>query len=128
MLMTVATSRSVEELVERLASACARQGFSVTGTTDVREKLSERGQPYLRECFLVEVCHPALARRAMEVAPEVSVAVPCRIAVYERDDGGQMLAAIRPSDLLALVGPPGRHTEALDVEAALRAIMEEAAN
>ena len=127
MLITVATTRGVEELADRLVKACAGEGFSVMSTTDLRAKLSEQGQPFLRACFIVEVCHPGLARRAMQAAPEISVALPCRIAVYEKADGGCMLATIRPQELLALVGPGGRETAAADVEASLRKIMEKAA-
>ena len=127
MLITVPTTRTVEELAARLVEACASEGFDVLSTVDLRERLSERGQPFLRACFIVEVCHPALTRRAMEAAPETSAAVPCRIAVYEKDDGGRMLATIRPQDLLALIGPAGRETAGVDVERSLRAIMEKAA-
>jgi len=126
-LITVPTTRTVEELAERIPKACADEKFGVLGSIDLRAKLREKGQPYDRACVVFEVCRPDVARRALEAAPEVSVALPCRIAVFEKPDGSRMLATIRPRELLALVGPSDMGPVADEVEQSLRAIMEKAA-
>jgi uncharacterized protein (DUF302 family) len=126
MLIRTPTRRSVEELAERIPKACAEEKFGVLGTIDLRAKLREKGQPYDGACVVFEVCRPDVARQALEAAPEVSTALPCRIAVYERKDGTREIATIRPRDLLALVGAPGLEAAADDVERSLRAIMEKA--
>lgn len=127
MLITVPTTRSVAELSERIPKACADEKFGVLGSIDLRAKLNEKGQPYAAACVVFEVCRPDVARRALEAAPEVSVALPCRISVFERPDGTRVLATMRPRELLALVGPPGMEPVADEVERSLRAIMESAA-
>jgi uncharacterized protein (DUF302 family) len=127
MLIRTPTTRSVEELAERIPKACAEEKFGVLGTIDLRAKLKEKGQPYDRACVVFEVCRPDVARQVLETAPEISTALPCRISVFERADGTRELATIRPRDLLALVGPPGLESAADDVERSLRAIMEKAA-
>ena len=127
MLITTSTRRSVEELAERVPKACSEEKFGVLGTIDLRAKLREKGQPYDRACLVFEVCRPDVARQALEASPEVSTALPCRIAVFERTDGTRELATIRPRDLLGLVGAPGLEAAADDVERSLRAIMEKAA-
>jgi uncharacterized protein (DUF302 family) len=127
MLITVKTGRTVDELAVRVPEACAAEKFGVLGTIDIGATLRAKGQPYDRACLVFEVCRPDIARRALEVAPEVSATLPCRIAVFERPDGTRALATIRPRDLLALVGPPELALAADEVERALRAIMERAA-
>ncbi len=127
MLIEFPTQRTVDDLAARIPKACADEKFGVLGSIDLRAKLREKGQPYERACMVFEVCQPSVARQVLEMAPEVSVALPCRIAVFERPDGTRKLATIRPRDLLATVGVPGLEDQADEVERALRAIMEKAA-
>ena len=127
MLITVPTKLTVAEIGERLPKACAEEKFGVLGSIDLRAKLEEKGQHYARACVVFEVCRPDVARIALEAAPEVSTALPCRISVFERPDGTRALSTIRPQELLGLVGAPGLAAAAADVERSLRTIMEKAA-
>jgi uncharacterized protein (DUF302 family) len=126
-LITVATKHSIEELLERVPKACAEEKFGVLGVLDLRAKLREKGQPYDRACVIFEVCRPDVARRALESAPEIAAALPCRIAAFERADGTRALATLDPRGLLELVGAPGASELAPEVERALRNILTRSA-
>jgi uncharacterized protein (DUF302 family) len=57
----------------------------------------------------------------------LSVALPCRIAVYE-SGGRTHVATLRPTDLLAqLSDEPGLTDTAVEVEAAIEGMMDDAA-
>jgi uncharacterized protein (DUF302 family) len=127
MLIKKETNHTVDELAQRIPQACAEEKFGVMGSIDLRQKLREKGQTYDRACLVFEVCRPDIARQALEAAPEVSVAMPCRIAVFEARDGSRVIATIDPRELLGLVGAPGLATAAGEVDRALRSILEKAA-
>ena len=127
MLITIPTTRSIEDLAERVPKACAEEKFGVLGVLDLRAKLREKGQRYDRACMLFEVCRPDVARRALEASPEVSVALPCRIAVFERADGTRAIATLDPRELLGLVGLADSDVLAQEVERSLRNILARSA-
>ena len=57
----------------------------------------------------------------------VSTALPCRISIYE-EGGKTILAALKPTKLLALFNTPQLTGVAQEVEDAMVKIMKEAAN
>jgi uncharacterized protein (DUF302 family) len=58
-------------------------------------------------------------------AISIATALPCRIAVYE-EDGQTVLATIKPTMLLTMFNSPSAAPVALEVEATMIRIMEEA--
>lgn len=126
-LLVADSKKSVERLAEDLPGACARHAFGVLGVHDLRAKLREKGQRYDRACLVFEVCNPQQAKRALDAAPEISTALPCRVAVFETPDGRTRLATIRPTLLLDLFGARGLADVAREVETALERILAEAA-
>ena len=125
MLIRVPTKRTPEEVETRLRAACAKEGFGVLGSYDLRAKLREKGQTYDRACLVFEVCNPAVARGVLEMAPDVASLLPCRIAVHEGPDG-TFVSTVRPRDLMASAGLSGLEAPADEVETALRRIIEAA--
>ncbi len=62
----------------------------------------------------------------LEVSPEISTALPCRISIYREGDG-VTLATIRPTAMIEMFKTPQLKTVAEEVEAVMVRIMEEAA-
>jgi uncharacterized protein (DUF302 family) len=127
MLLIVDTDKSVAQVKEDLPGCCETQKFGVLGLHDLKAKLIEKGQEFDRECLVFEVCNPVQAKRVLDAHPEISTALPCRISVYARDDGGARLATIRPTQMIGLFGSAELRQVALEVEEAMQAIMEAAA-
>ena len=127
MLLIVDSDKSVEQIKAELPGCCESQKFGVLGLHDLRAKLIEKGQEFDRECLVFEVCNPVQAKKVLDAHPEISTALPCRISVYARDDGGSRLATIRPSEMIGLFGSAELRQVALEVEEAMQAIMESAA-
>lgn len=127
MLMSMESEKPLARLKEDVAKACAAHKFGVLAVHDLREKMKEKGVAYEGECLIFEVCNPQKAKEALEAQPEISTALPCRISVYRGKDGKTRLSTIRPTALVALYEAGGLKGLAEEVEAALLAILKEAA-
>ncbi len=127
MLTSVETTKSLAALREDVPKACAAHKFGVLSVVDLKEKMKEKGVDYAGECLIFEVCNPQKAKTALEATPEISTVLPCRISAFKGKDGKMRLSTIRPSRLLDLFGTAELKPVAADVEAALTAIMSEAA-
>jgi uncharacterized protein (DUF302 family) len=88
--------------------------------------MAEKGVAFAPECRVYEVCNPHQAKKVLEANLEISTALPCRISVYE-ERGRAKLATIMPTALITLFQTPALRGVAEEVEAALVAIMKEAA-
>ena len=126
MLHIVESKKSLERVAADLEQAVARHKFGILGTHDLKAKMAEKGVPFARECRIYEVCNPQQAQKVLERNIEISTALPCRISLYE-EAGQTKLATIKPTAMIALYATPELRGVAEEVEAALEAIMAEAA-
>src|SRR6266498_136971 len=126
MLHIVESRKPVDRVAKDLESAVARHKFGVLGVHDLKTKLANKGVTFDRECRVFDVCNPQQAKKVLEANLEISTALPCRISVYQEGDVTR-LATIKPTAMLDLFGTPGLKDVAREVEAALEAIMAEAA-
>ncbi len=107
MLHVVESKKPLGRIVADLETAVTRHKFGILGVHD-------------------EVCNPQQAKKVLDKNMEISTALPCRISVYE-EGRETRLATIKPSAMLALYETPELKGVAEEVEAALVAIMAEAA-
>jgi uncharacterized protein (DUF302 family) len=126
MLYIVESRKPLDRVVKDLETSVARHKFGVLGIHDLKAKLADKGVPFDRECRVFEVCNPHQAKKVLERNLEISTALPCRISVYEEGDVTR-LATIKPTAMLDLYATPGLEEVAREVQAALEAIMTEAA-
>jgi uncharacterized protein (DUF302 family) len=122
----VRTPRNVEDAVRAVQQALARRGFGVLWTLDVNRQLEEKGLALRDQVRILEVCSAPRALQALETNPAVALLLPCKVVVSARD-GETEIALPRPMALLALVGDPRLEPLAAEVDALLRAAVEEAA-
>jgi len=127
MLYTVDTKKSVESLREALTKACADHKFGVLGVYDLRAKMREKGVEYAHECLVFEVCNPEKAKQVLEANPDVSTALPCRVSVYRTREGTTRIATLLPTKLMESFGTVELRGVASEVEATLKAIVDQAA-
>lgn len=126
MLVNVESSRSVEEVRDRLEEKAKEKGFGVLSVHEVSRILQEKGQPIDYPCVIVEICQPASASRVLSRNPYIATALPCRIAVFERD-GRTVLSTLAPTTMLEMFDEPELADTAREVEEIIREIMEESA-
>lgn len=126
MLMTVPTNKSVSDAAAALQAAVEAHQFGVMQVHNLKETMAKKGVSLDHECLIFEVCQPWQAKRVLDAHMSVSTALPCRISVY--DEGGRtVLAALKPTALLAVFGAPELASVAQEVETTILAIMHDAA-
>ncbi len=126
MLIKLSTDKSVSEAAVALQAAVEANHFGVMQVHNLKETMAKKGVEFAHECLIFEVCQPQQAKRVLEGNMSVSTALPCRISIYE-ENGKTMVAALRPTTLLAMFQAPQLETVAQEVEATILKIMKEAA-
>ena len=126
MLYQVKTRKAINDVARDLEASAQRHKFGVMATHDLKAKMKEKGVEFDRDCLIFEVCNPQQAKNVLEKNMEISTALPCRISVYGQGDE-VVIATIKPTAMLALFGPAGLESVAREVEEAISAIMQEAA-
>ena len=127
MIFQVRAKKNISDVARDLEAAVQRHKFGVMGMHDLKAKMNEKGVEFDRDCLIFEVCNPHQAKKVLEKNAEISTALPCRISVYSEGDG-VVLATIKPTAMLALYQSAGLEPIAGEVEEAIVAIMQEAAN
>jgi len=118
---------TVEEVGRRLEAAVKLHQFGVIATIDLKSKMAEKGVEFERACKIYEVCNPKQAKQVLEKNMSIATALPCRIAVYE-EAGRIKLGTMLPTETLGLFAVPELAPVAQEVEQAIKAMMDEAAN
>ena len=79
----------VDETVERIVEAAGREGWQVPKVYELHESLEKHGHPLGRKVRIVSLCKPPYAQAVLgrEAFRRLSGIMPCRISVYEADDG-----------------------------------------
>jgi uncharacterized protein (DUF302 family) len=99
------------EVVEKAEAALQKEGFGVLTRIDVqatlKEKIGEDMPPYL----ILGACNPPFAHRALQIAPEVGVFMPCNVVVRDTGDGRVRVDAMNVEVMSAMI--PGEEIRGL---------------
>jgi uncharacterized protein (DUF302 family) len=127
MLIKLPTEKTVSEAAAALQAAVQANHFGVMQVHNLKETMAGKGVEFARECLIFEVCQPQQAKKVLDQDMSVSTALPCRISIYE-EGGETILAALKPTTLLAMFNAPQLETVAREVEDTIVKIMKEAAS
>jgi uncharacterized protein (DUF302 family) len=70
---------------------------------DVKETLQKKLGVDFRPYKILGACNPALAHRALELAPEVGLLLPCNVTVSQIEEGMIEVSVIDPLVMLGVV-------------------------
>ena len=120
------TPKSVPRAFEDLQAALSKHKFGLLHHYDFKETLKNKGFDLPHACLVMEVCNPAQAHAVLGRDMNLNMALPCRISIYE--EGGQTwIGMVPPTEQLELISDdPAIAQAAGEVEAALKAIIDEA--
>ena len=85
MLYTITTKETIANIKKDMVSYAKEQGFGVLKEYHFKEILEEKGSPIKKDIKVFEVCNPPAAQTILDIHPEVSVFLPCRISLYEEN-------------------------------------------
>jgi uncharacterized protein (DUF302 family) len=116
---------SIDEVGTRLERAAQNHKFGVLGVIDLKAKMAGKGVEFGPECRIYEVCNPQRAKQVLEKNLSISTALPCRIAVYQKE-GHITLSTLLPTKVLSMFETPDLVGVAQEVEDEIKAIIDEA--
>ena len=121
------SGRPFAEAVARCREELAREGFGVLSEIDIQAKLKEKLGVDVPPNLILGACHPPSALRALQAVPEVSVLLPCNVAVAV-ENGRTIVRAMNPEAAMAMLKSPALAEVAREVGAALRRVVARAAS
>lgn len=125
-IIVMTTRKPIADACAALERSVAAHGFGILHVHNLGATLAKKGVPFDGDVRVYDVCNPQRAKEALDQNPLVAAALPCSVAVVG-EQGGTRFALLRPTAILGLFGTAELDDLALDVEAAVTAIVEEAA-
>ncbi len=110
--------------VARATECLADEGFGVLTEIDVKATLKKKLDVDFRRYVILGACNPQLAHRAMTGEPFIGVLLPCNVLVMEREGGGSIVAALKPTAAFSLVDNPDVAPIAEQVEEKMRRMLD----
>ncbi len=102
----------VATTVEKLVEAATLREWQNPAIHNLQQSLAKAGKD-VRPVQVIEICKPEYSGKMLEKSDEriVSVMMPCRISVYEKEDGKAYIALINTSAMSA--GMPATIADAM---------------
>jgi uncharacterized protein (DUF302 family) len=113
-----------DDAVAKATELLADEGFGVLTEIDVKATLKKKIDVDFRRYVILGACNPQLAHRAMSGEPFIGVLLPCNVVVMEREGGGTIVSALKPSAAFSLVDNPDVAPIADEVEDRLRRVLD----
>jgi len=92
----------VPTTVEKLIEAADKKEWQNPAVHNLQQSLAKSGME-VRPVQIIELCKPEYSGRMLEKSDEriVSIMMPCRISVYEKEDGKTYVALMNTSEMSA---------------------------
>ncbi len=120
--MSVTYDGDMEAAEAAITAALKDVGFGILTRIDVaatlKEKIDVQRPPYV----ILGACNPRLAHRALEIAPEIGLMLPCNVVIRATDDGKTRVSIVNPDAMLGVVDKP----ELAELAAQARPLFEQA--
>jgi uncharacterized protein (DUF302 family) len=89
-----------ELTVNSLLEEAGRREWSIPAVHDLQQSIAKSGK-HVKPVKVIEICKPKYSGQMLELNNEriISVMMPCRISVYEKDDGKTYVSLINAGAL-----------------------------
>ena len=105
-----------------MAEARKAEGLGVLTEIDVKETLKKKLGVDFRPYKILGACNPPLAHRALSVAPEVGLLLPCNVTVSQVEEGVTEVSLVDPLAMLGAVAHPELEPIAQEARARLERV------
>jgi uncharacterized protein (DUF302 family) len=102
----------VATTVEKLIEASSKKEWQNPAVHNLQQSLAKSGKE-VRPVQVIEICKPEYSGLMLEKSDEriVSIMMPCRISVYEKEDGKTYVALLNMAGMIT--GMPASTAEAI---------------
>ncbi|WAH36438.1 DUF302 domain-containing protein [Alicyclobacillus dauci] len=123
---SVSTNKTVDEAVQALEESLKNHKFGVLWQMDIPEKLREKGVEFDTPYRIMEVCNPHEAKKVLSQNRLVGYFLPCKVVVYQDNDGSTKIGLPRPTVLMQVINDATLEDIAQGVEESLKQAIDEA--
>jgi uncharacterized protein (DUF302 family) len=110
--------------VERTTELLAEEGFGVLTEIDVKATFKKKLDLDFKRYVILGACNPELAHQALTGEPILGVLLPCNVVVMDREGGGVIVAAFKPTAGFSLVDNPEVAPIAELIEEKMRRVLD----
>ena len=103
---TVTVALPMAEALTAVREAFKEQGFGILTEIDIQATLKEKIGADLEPYVILGACNPELARKALEIEPEIGLLLPCNVVVRQSQDT-VLVHALDPEVMVSIPGQPG---------------------
>lgn len=100
---TVRLKMDFASALARVTEALKAEGFGILTEIDVKETLKKKLDVDFRPYKILGACNPPLAYRALSIAPEVGLLLPCNVTVAHVEDGVTDVSLVDPLAMLGVM-------------------------
>ncbi len=88
--------------IEKLLESAIKKGWQSPAVHDLQQSLAKSGKQ-VKPVQVVEICKPEYSGKMLEKNHEriASVMMPCRISVYEKEDGKTYVALLNMAEMIS---------------------------
>jgi uncharacterized protein (DUF302 family) len=120
--LTVTLRADFNEAVTRVTDALKAEGFGVLTETDVKETLKKKLGVDFTPYKILGACNPPLAHRALTIAPEVGLLLPCNVVVRQLEEGIAEVSLVDPLAMMAVIRNPELQAVAEEAQTRLKRV------
>ena len=113
-----------DQAVERTTELLADEGFGVLTEIDVKATFKKKLDLDFKRYVILGACNPKLAHQGLSGEPLLGVLLPCNVVVMDREGGGVIVAAFKPTAGFSLVDNPEVAPIAEQVEEKMRRVLD----
>jgi len=103
----------------RVTDALKAEGFGVLTEIDVKETLRKKLGVDFAPYKILGACNPPLAHRALTIAPEVGLLLPCNVVVRQIEDGVTEVSLVDLLEMMTVIRNPALQAVAQEAQAKL---------
>ena len=120
--LTVTLRADFNEAVTRVTDALKTEGFGVLTEIDVKETLRKKLDVDFTLYKILGACNPPLAHRALTIAPEVGLLLPCNVVVRQTQAGVTEVSLVDPLAMMAVIRNPELQAVAEEAQTRLKRV------
>jgi uncharacterized protein (DUF302 family) len=121
--MNFTMSMDIEAAQELVTEALMAEGFGVLTEIDIQATLKKKLDVDYKPYKILGACNPQLAHKALEIAAEIGLLLPCNVTLLQNEKGTTEVSIIDPLRLLSMANYPGLSSVAEEAETRLRRVV-----
>lgn len=102
--LAVRLNTKFEAAITEVTEALKSEGFGVLTEIDVKETMKKKLGVDYGPFKILGACNPNLAHRALTIAPEVGLLLPCNVVVRQVEEGKTEVSLVDPLEMMGFVG------------------------